>query len=147
MLYDFRHKSEQLKAHEYLLKLIEKEQPAEIKRVAPKRSNPQNRYLHVLINLFAIEYGERKEYIKLNFLKKSFCPEIFETTHTNKKTGNVRRDWRSTASLDSKEMTRVIDKFRTLSQIECDIYLPSAEEYKTDWLCYLQTIENNKEFL
>lgn len=147
MLFDLKHKDQQIKAHEYFMKLSDQEQPIELKRVAPKRSNLQNRYFHALINLFAIEYGDRVDYVKQDILKKIACPHIFKTEHVNKKTGEIREDWRSTASLDSEEMSKVIDHFRTWSVTENGIHLPSAEEYKTDWITYLQTIENNREYL
>jgi len=147
MKYDFKHTDQQHKAHQYLLKLIERESKAELKNIPDKRSISQNAYFHVLINLFAIEYGDTANYVKQTLLKEIVCLEIFKTTHTNRKTGEIRGDWRSSADLDSKEMTQVIDKFRTWSSMTAGIYLPSAEEHKTDWITYLQQIENNSEYL
>ena len=51
--------------------------------------------------------------------------------------------WRSTADLDTKELTTAIDKFRDYSSAEAGIYLPEPKD-----LAILQDIEielkNNK---
>lgn len=53
---------------------------------------------------------------------------------------------KSSAKLDSKEMTLTIDKFRNWASINAGIYLPSPED-----TVYLQELEqqvsNNKQYL
>lgn len=117
----------------------------ELKEIKPVRSNQQNRYFHLIINWFAIEYGERAEWVKQELIKKELCPEIFRTEYANTKNGVVREDWRSTSDLDSGELTKVIDKFRTWSGMN-GIYLPSPDE--EEFLRHIQIeIERNYEYL
>ena len=100
----------------------------ELKQIKPPRTPNQNRYLHLILGWFAIEYGETLEHVKQEFFKKEVNAEIFKTERTNKKTGEVRLDWKSTADLDTKELTEAIDRFRTWSSKTAGIYLPSANE-------------------
>ena len=41
------------------------------------RSTSQNRYLHLLIGLVALEVGETVEYVKANHFKRMVNPDIF----------------------------------------------------------------------
>ena len=147
MKYDPKNKPEQIKAHEYFMSLCEKGKPFELKAIYPSKSNQQLKYFHVLVKLYAIEAGERAQYTKQIIVKQHICPEIFKTSYENAKTGAKRNDWRSTASLDALELTKVIDKIRTRASQDLGAYLPTAEEYKSGWIEYLNEIERNQEFL
>ena len=68
--------------------------------------------------------------------KKIVNPQIFRTEYVNCKTGEIREAWRSTASLDTKEMTTAIDNFRDYASKEAGIYLPTPDD-----LVYLNEIE------
>lgn len=112
------------RAIEKLKYYITKKQPFELKRMAVSKSSNQNSYFHLLIGWFALEYGETSEYVKQEIIKKIVCPEIFKSEFINKKTGEIREDWKSWSSLTKDEATYVIDKFKHYASKEAGIYLP-----------------------
>ena len=125
--------------------LIDKGCLVELTEKKPPRSNQQNAYLHLIIGLFAMEYGETIEYIKHEFYKIKSNRELFVTERVNKVTGEVREAIRSTADLDTKEMTLSIDRFRTDAG-KAGIYLPAPNE--TEYLKQIMAeMELQKEFL
>ncbi len=124
------------KAKERFKWFISKGKTFELTEKKPKRSLNQNRYLHLILGWYAWEYGETMNYIKQEVFKKQVNADIFLTEYINKKTGEFREDWRSTADLDSKEMTIAINRFRDYASKEFGIYLPEPND-----LIYLQEIE------
>lgn len=108
--------------------LLKHQKTIELKEKKPKRSISQNSYLHLILSWFAFEYGETLQYIKQEMFKKIVNKEIFKTEYINKKTGEIREDWRSTAVLDTKEMTLAIDRFRDYASKEAGIYLPEPSD-------------------
>ena len=134
------------RARTRLEKLIENKSKFELTEKKPVRSVSQNAYLHLIIGWFAIEYGETIEYVKRMMFKKLVNPKIFIFERENKKTGEKRKELRSSADLDSREMTTAIDRFRDYSSKEFGVYLPEAGEM--DFLNEIKTqIENNKNYL
>lgn len=111
MLFSAKNHIEVVKAREYLDKLISEGSEFEIKKKAGKRSLSQNSYLHLLLSWFSIEYGESVEYVKENYFKRLCNREIFVEVIDDKYLGKAER-LRSSASLDSREMTTAIEKFR-----------------------------------
>ncbi|GIJ96598.1 hypothetical protein CAPN001_11670 [Capnocytophaga stomatis] len=136
MLYDGKNPFDCQKAREKLNWLIEKSKLFEIIEKKPKRTYSQNNYIHLLFAWFALEYGDTPDYVKQEIFKKVVNPQIFKTEFANRKTGEIREEWRSTADLDTKEMTIAIDNFRDYASREWGIYLPQANE-----VVYLQEIE------
>lgn len=128
MIYDAEIELDRHRAQERLKWLISKGKRFEIKEKRAKRSLPQNNYLHLILSWYAIEYGETLEYIKQEVFKKYVNAQIFKTEHINKKTGESRDDWRSTAELDTQEMTLAIDRFRDYASKEAGIYLPEPKD-------------------
>lgn len=123
--------------------LIDHNKRFEIKEIRERRSISQNSYLHLILSWYAQEYGETLEYIKQEVFKKKINPAIFKTEYINEKTGEIRDDWRSSASLDTKEMTTAIDRFRDYSSKEAGIYLPEPTDMAA--LNYIETeIKKNK---
>ncbi len=118
----------------------------ELKAINPVRSSQQNKYLHVLVAYFASEYGETADYVKQTIFKKVVNKEIFRTEYANKKTGEVREEWRSSAELDSGELTMAIDRFRDYASKEAGIYLPSPDEVSFLKSCEVE-IARNKQYL
>ena len=116
------------RAKERLGYLIEKKKTFEITEKKPKRTYSQNNYIHLLFAWFALEYGETPEYVKQEIFKKLVNHEIFLTEYVNYKTGEVRAAWRSTADLNTKEMTIAIDNFRDYASKEAGIYLPTPDD-------------------
>lgn len=110
------------------------------------KTYPQLKYVHLIISWFALEYGETKEYVKLNFFKKAANSDIFETEYVNKKTGEIRTEIRSTADLTKDELSMAISRFRDYSSKEAGIYLPEPKDLVLLREIEIQ-IENYKQFL
>lgn len=85
-----------------------------------RRSNRQNRYLHLLIRYFATVYGTTAENVKEQFFKNAANHDIFYNGETAPP--------RSTASLSDDEMHTAIERFRNWSSMVAGIYLPAADE-------------------
>lgn len=133
------------KAQAHLDKLVAKGCWCEVKELKPKRSLRQNAYLHVILGYFAAIYGCSIEEAKIDFYKRTCNRELFEVEITNSK-GKTIKTLRSSASLDSKEMTLSIERFRNWSSAVAEIYLPSPNEEQ--FLAYCrQKIEENQEFV
>ena len=145
MKYDLRSKIDKERFTERANKLFENKDYVELKRILPIRSNQQNKYVHVLFAYFASEYGEQTDYIKQYFFKQICNRDIFEIEYTNPKTGEVRISWRSSADLDSGEMTIAIERFRDYASKEAGIYLPEPHEQEFLKHCEIE-IERNKKY-
>lgn len=92
-----------------------------------RRSNQQNAYLHVILGYFAMETGNTLEWVKQQYFKKLVNAEIFIREQDDKYLGRLKV-LRSSADLDSAEMTTAIDRFRNWASSEAGIYLPSPNE-------------------
>lgn len=131
------------RASTYLNNLIKNKKIVEIKQVRQKRSISQNNYLHLILTWFAIEYGERLEYIKQHIFKEVVNPTIFITEYVNEKTGEIRDDLRSTSELTTEEMTIAIDTFRDYASKEAGIYLPEPWDLAAINLMELEIRKSN----
>ena len=130
---------------EMVKKLIEEEAIVEIKKKHPSRSISQNAYLHVILGYFGQEFGYDIDTVKYEYFKKLCNPQIFIKKRTNKR-GTEVEYLRSTADLNTAEMTLAIERFRNWASAEAHIYLPAPNEY--EHLLYAQQmIEQNEEFL
>ena len=111
----------------------------------PRRTIPQNAYLHLILGWFAIETGNRLEFVKQEYFKRHINPDLFVRGKDDEFMGKIQV-LRSSRDLDSAEMTTAIDRFRAWSRQEAGIYLPSPDEQ-----AFLQEVEKemyrNKEFL
>lgn len=86
------------------------------------RTNLQNRYLHLAFNQVHYETGYSVNEIKQLLFKKIVNPEIFI------KQSDLGEYLRSTADLNTAEMTKAIDKFRDYCIVEIGIYIPEPHE-------------------
>lgn len=128
MKYDLTNNVDQTKFDFRVKQLKDQGKLVELKVIHPVRSNQQNRYLHVILGFFAVEYGETMEYIKTVFFKQIVNPEIFKAEYVNPKTGEVREAWHSSKDLTTAELTLAIDRFRDYASKEAGIYLPAPNE-------------------
>lgn len=128
MRYNLEKAIDKQKFKERCNRLFEEQAIVDLTKWTPKRTLPQNRYLHLLFTWFAIEYGESADYVKQYFYKQVANPDIFLTQFVNVKTGEVREDWKSTKDLSVDEMRVSIERFRDWASKEAEIYLPSADE-------------------
>jgi hypothetical protein len=146
MIYNLKSGIERQKANERLNWLGSKGKRIELKELRGKRTTPQNAYLHLLLNYFAIEVGETLEFIKQDIFKKTVNPAIFKTQRKNPKSGKIRDDWRSSADLDTKELTTAIERFKDWSYQYAGVKLPEANEQ--EFLDHIQNeIDKHQQYL
>lgn len=145
MWYDGGNELQAIQARMRLEKLIKDGKVFELTEKKPKRSLPQNSYLHVLLSYFAAETGNTLEWVKKEYYKKLVNPEVFIRTKEDRFRGLVKY-LRSSADLDSAEMTTTIERFRNWSASEAGIYLPAPDEERLLQLAQIE-IERNKEFI
>ena len=90
------------------------------------RSPNQNRYLHLLIGVVAIETGNTLEDAKKWYFKETCNPDLFHVQHRDKM-GNWIDHIRSTAELTKEEMSTAIDRFKRWGA-ENGIYMPNPDD-------------------
>lgn len=90
------------------------------------RSPNQNRYLHLLIGVVAIETGNTLEDAKKWYFKETCNPDLFHVQHRDKM-GNCIDHIRSTAELTKEEMSTAIDRFKRWGS-ENGIYMPNPDD-------------------
>ena len=90
------------------------------------RSPNQNRYLHLLIGVVAIETGNTLEDAKRWYFKETCNPDLFHVQHRDKM-GNCIDHIRSTAELTKEEMSTAIDRFKRWGA-ENGIYMPNPDD-------------------
>lgn len=113
----------------------------------PRRSLPQNKYLHVLLAYFGTQTGNTLEWVKQQYYKKLVNPDLFIREKEDKYLGKIKV-LRSSADLDTSEFSLSIERFRNWASQEAGIYLPSADEYISIQQMEIEIeIERNKEFL
>lgn len=124
--------------------LVSSKKIFEIKEKRKRRSISQNSYLHLILAWFAHQTGYTAEEVKQEIFKKIVNPNTFYEGEF----GNIIKieRWRSTASLDTAELSLCIDRFRDYSAKEAGIYLPEPNDL--NWIRDFEIqIENNKRYL
>lgn len=111
----------------------------------PRRSLPQNKYLHVIIAYFGTQTGNTLEWVKQQYYKKLVNPDLFIREKEDKYLGKIKV-LRSSADLDTSEMSLSVERFRNWAAQEAGIYIPSADEAILIQQMEIE-IERNKEFL
>jgi hypothetical protein len=114
----------------------------EFKRYSPKRSGKQNRYLHLLLGLVAIDYCDTVEYVKTELYKRKYNRELYEYEVTNK--DGKRMALKSSSALSEQEMAVSIDRLRDGYMQDKGCYLPEANE---DFTVYENEINKYKRWL
>lgn len=145
MLYDTSNplQKEQFKARS--VKLAESGKILELTEKRLKRTDNQNKYLHVLLGYFACETGNTQDWVKEKYYKILVNPTIYIREKDDKYLGKVKY-LRSSADLDSAEMATSITRFRNWASSEVGVYLPSPDEEHLIQLMEIE-IERNKEFI
>jgi hypothetical protein len=108
-------------------KLYKDGKTVELTERKPVRSLPQNRYLHLILGWFGLEYGCSLEFVKTEFFKRKCNGDIFVETVNDRLLGNVNT-LKSSAAIDTGLMTTAIERFRNWSASEAGIYLPEPNE-------------------
>lgn len=137
MKYDLANTYELNSARTYFDRLVKDKRVIELIRVTEKRTLQQNKYVHVLFSLWAIEYGYNMTEAKT--IVKRQCPWM-----RYEKNGD--QFLRSTADMTTDELGQFIDWFRNWSA-DNGYYLPSAEEYLANQYRIDNDIESKKAFM
>ena len=141
MIYNTSNLVERQKAITRIKKLLDNKSVIEIVEKKPTRTIKQNRYFHLILGFFASETGYTLEETKQEIFKKIVNPALFYEGEIGELV-TIQR-WRSTADLDTLEMTQAIEKFRDYSSAEAGIYLPSPDE--KDFLLQIEIdLKNNQ---
>ena len=90
------------------------------------RSPNQNRYLHLLIGVVAMDTGVGLEYAKREYFKKLVNKDLFVIKKSDRFAGEIE-DLRSSADLTIEEMSMAIDRFKRWGY-ENGFYMPSPED-------------------
>ena len=146
MLLDLTKQFEINKAETKLSQLIKKGAKIELTEKKAMRSVKQNSYLHAILTIFAVEYGETIEYTKQNIFKATVNSDLFIYERTNKITGEIREALLSSKDISKDEMIIAIEKFRKFAS-ENGIYIMDAEEFKQNYFLVQQMAEENKFYL
>ena len=112
--------------------LVAKQKRINLTEKRKKRTYKQNRYLYLLIGGFSLETGYTLAESKM--LYKLQSTEVYCYTKREQKF------IRSSADLDTKQMSISIERFRIWANEVAEVYLPSANEMEL-----LEHIENNLE--
>lgn len=101
--------------------LIEKGAIADLTQKRKQRTYSQNAYLHLILTSWGQELGMDLDEMK-QMVKTHLSPSLFQY----KKRGV--RLYRSTAQLNTKEMTTLIDKIRVTAMESTGFYIPEPHE-------------------
>ncbi len=123
MIFDLKHDKERFK--EYAGKLLAEEALVELTK-KDKRSNQQNRYLHLILGWFALATGYSVEEVKLDIFKRQCNTDLFKEKATGRN-GLSRIRMKSTSALSSADMTTAINRFRNYSAKQ-GVYIPAPDE-------------------
>lgn len=126
-------------------KLAERGKIVELTEKKPRRSLPQNKYLHVILAYFGTQTGNTLEWVKQQYYKKLVNPDLFIREKEDKYLGRIKV-LRSSADLDTSEFSLSIERFRNWAAQEAGIYIPSADEAILIQQMEIE-IERNKEHL
>lgn len=91
-----------------------------------RRTNQQNRYLHVAIGILAMETGNSLETIKQEVFKRRVNPDLFIVEREDPILGHIQT-LRSSRDLDKEEMSTAIDRYLRFCS-DNGVYIPSPEE-------------------
>ena len=89
-------------------KLAESGKVIELTEKKPRRSLPQNKYLHVILAYFGAQTGNTLEWVKHQYYKKLVNPDLFIREKEDKYLGRIKV-LRSSADLDTSEFSLSIE--------------------------------------
>ena len=144
MIYNPQNRIEVNRAIEKIKYFISEGKIFELKEKRKRRTISQNSYLHLLFSWFALETGYTTDEVKQDIFKKIVNPNTFYEGEFGRLIKIER--WRSTATLNTEEMTLCINRFRDYASKEAGIYLPEP----TDLVMIRQLeieVTNNQHYL
>lgn len=116
--------------------LYERRAVVECSEHKPKRSSPQNRYLHVILGEFAMQTGNTMDYVKVEYFKRLCNRDLFVLTKYDYLAKKEVEVLRSSKDLDTGEMTTAIERFRNWAAAEAGIELPEPQDQ--EWIAYIE---------
>lgn len=130
MLYDL---SNELQAENFKKRcnlLFKKKCVVELTEKKFQRTLSQNAYLHAALGYFGLQFGYKVEEVKEWYFKEICNPDLFVKTIQDAVTGKQRKTLRSSADLDTEQMTLAIERFRNWAADVAGVYIPSPEEHR-----------------
>jgi hypothetical protein len=137
MLLDLSIPEDLKKAELYFKTMVISKFKIELKRLIPNRSISLNSYLHVCISLFSIEFGYTLEESK-TLLKRKCSFMIYDK--------NGLKFLKKTSMLNNQECSEFVEFIRNYAAKQ-NLYIPNADEYKTNKFNIDKEINKNKEYL
>ena len=138
MIYDPKNPLDAKKATTQFDHFLQVGKPFKMEALPKRRSSNQNAMIHVIFDLYAIEFGYTSEEAK-TFLKRE-CGELMRY-----KKGD---QWflKSTSGLTKDECQTFIEWMRNFCSSH-GLYIPSSEEYLANQIAIDKEINNNKQFI
>lgn len=145
MVYDLNTDIDRIRFQRRAETLLEKRVVVELSEKKPKRTIPQNAYLHLLIGEFAMRTGNTMDWVKAEYFKRHCNAELFVRLKQDTLTKREVEVLRSSRDLDTGEMTTAIDRFKKWAA-EGGVDLPDAED--KEWLGYIEReMQHNRDWL
>lgn len=119
MILDLSNTIDLNKFNAYQAKLISKAARVELKELRPPRTLNQNNYLHVVLSIWALEYGYTLAEAKV------LLKQLFGIKYTHESGHEFAK---STADYTTAELSAFIDRIRNTAAAD-GCYIPDAEEY------------------
>lgn len=116
--------------------MYKRQNVVELSEHKPRRTSPQNRYLHVILGEFAMQTGNTMDYVKVEYFKRLCNRELFVRTKYDDLAKKEVEILRSSKDLDTGEMTTAIERFRNWAAAEAGIELPEPQDQK--WIAYIE---------
>ena len=146
MVYDLNTDIDRIRYEKRVKSLLDRRTVVELSERKPRRTTPQNAYLHLLLGEFAMQTGNTLEWTKAEYFKRYCNAELFVIRKHDELTHREVEVLRSSRDLDTGEMTTAIDRFKHWAAAECGIDLPDAED--REWLGYIEReMHLNREWL
>lgn len=109
--------------------LIEHKAVCELTEKSIKRTLQQNAYLHVILGIVGMEFGEDIEYVKKQYFKYLVNPTIFVRQRYDKILNRDVVYLRSSRDVTIEEMSQAISKWIEWARREHGIFIPSSDDY------------------
>lgn len=138
MKYDLSKEIDRNKAQARFDFLMDDQSKVNLSKIRAKITIKQNAFLHVVFNLYALNYGDTLDEAKSD-LKRGFG-----WVYTKK---NGKRYLSRTRDKDTKEIATFIDWIRNKASKEGGFYIPTSEEYLIEHFAIDKQIQDAKEFL
>ena len=137
MKYDLSNSLDMKKFELYSTKLKDLGSSIELKKLGMKRSISINSYLHVCIDIYAIEFGYTSKEAKTS-LKRECGFMVYEK--------NSQRFLVETSKQNNEECSKFVSWIRNYAGKQ-GLYIPDAEEYKQNKFSIDREIDKHKTYL